>query len=628
MTAEKTSFQIEIRFDDNAVESAEIQALAEVLQSRGHEVSVHRIAGKSGIVRDLQRQAKEIRGIAENVRDAAESGMQMLRDFVEPLVNKSSEPSKNADDAKNQEKTNDSGFDDIGPSSASSASSSPAAAVNANKAIVVTSPDGLVDTNWEAMRIGFLPKTALDSTWQPSTLDAIVIPHPAFRPYLEYIHWDNARIFEGGYLALKKDCPSLSHEDALARFKLSSDNGPLLLVMASGFAVADLQTLIIQLSLIKVPMQIFFYHAGDPAKADQLRMLAQKFGVNARMFGRVDSLPDYIAMADVAVAQSDDRNGLLLQNAAVPTVYVVHREASARLNFLAHENAAILAPQLLKLSAALAQPVADANFRKPLRDAAENIAKLASIELCADAIEAALAKKSELIPEPEKRMTTVDGFETIGNMPAPAAGQNIIMPQAAPAQPFETIAPVQPVVQPAVQPVVQNNGMLQPLAPAPQPAPGLMPPPAPFLTPGLGSRSKEEIREDYTKLILAEKNLDKSLDAASAEVQKWEERLDLARQNNRDDLVTSALASLQNAKAQEMALFQQKDQIQQQKAVLKQSARLMRGENTVADSFKFANVMDAELFGPSNEELAVEKEFQNLQKESALQRLKKDLGKC
>lgn len=618
MTAEKTSFQIEIRFDDNAVESAEIHALAEVLQSRGHQVSTSRISGKNGLVRDLQRRAGEFRDIAEDVRNAAENGMQKLRDFVEPFVTK---PSDNKSE-KAAEKKETCGFDDIGPASAPAAA--PAAnAANANRAIVVTSPDGLLDTNWEAMRIGFIPKTALDHTWQPSTLDAIVIPHPAFRPYLEYVHWDSARIFEGGYLALKKDCPSLSHEDAMARFKLSSENGAILLVMASGFALSDLHTLMIQLSLLKVPMQIFFYHAGEQAKADELRILAQKYNVNARMFGRVEALPDYLAMADVAVAQSDDPNGLLLQNAAVPTVYVVHREASARLNFLAHENAAVLAPQLLKLSAALAQPVADVNYRKPIREAAEKIAGLASVELCADAIEAALAKKSELIPEPEKRLAVVDGFETIGNMPAPTAANNMIMPQSATPQPFETIAPQQPAMLQPAQPMIQPA---QPMIQPAQPVPGMMPAPAPFLTPGLGSRSKEEIHSDYTKLTIAEKNLDKSLDAINAEVRKWEERLDLARQNNREDLVSTAMASLQSAQAQEMALFQQKDQIQQQKAVLKQSARLMRGEPT--DSFKLGNSIDDELFGPSKEELAIEKEFQNMQKESALQKLKKDLGKA
>ena len=149
--------------------------------------------------------------------------------------------------------------------------------------------------------------------------------------------------------------------------------------------------------------------------------------------------------------------------------------------------------------------------------------------------------------------------------------------------------------------------------------------PAPFLTPGLGAKSKEEIRSEYTKLIMIDKNLDRSLDAASTEVQKWELRLDLARQNNRDDLITTAIANLQSAKSQEMALLAQKDQIKQQKAILKQSARLIASQPTL-DTKKLASITDDELFGPSSEEKALEKEFMDLQKNEALQRLRDKMG--
>ena len=616
MASEKASFHIEIRYDESSAGTAEIQALAEILQRRGHVVSTRKTGGSAvEFVRDLAKSARDIKGMAENFREAAESGMQMIRGIAESFALRPSDKPQESAANKPAE-----GFDDIGPAKSDITEKSESKEDD-NRAVIVTNPNQ-IDASCDALRIGFLPKTALDGQWQPMNLDAIVTPHKAFRPYLESIHWDAGRIFEGGYLALKKDCPNMSHEDAMTHFKLNAANGPVLLVMASGFDISELQTLIIQLSLIKLPMQIFFYHAGDNAKAAELRAQAQKYGVNARMFGHVECLPDYLAMADIAVCRSDDPNGQLLQNAAVPTVYAVHREAPARLNFLAHENAAILVPQLLRLSAALATPIADVNYRAPYKNAADNIAKLASIELCADAIEAALAKKKELAPQPARHLVDDAGFETIGNIP-----NAFPQPTVAPAQPNEVVIPQTVVSIPqTVVSMPQQTAFLQPPAPAPTvvpvaPAPGTFPPPAPFLTPGLGSRSREELHSDYAKLLMAEKNLDKSLATASADVKLWEQRLDLARTNNREDLVADATAHLQTAQNQEMQLYQQKDQIQQQKSILKQSARLIRGDSP-SSAFNFADPTEAELFGPSTEEQANEKEYKKLENENALKKLK------
>lgn len=620
--AEKTAFQIDIRYDDASAGSAEIQALAEELQKRGHQVSLRRITPKGNFVQELARTV-DIKGLTESFRDAAETGMQIIKEKLAPSLAKGSETPADAKAG---------GFDDIGPAAAASA------CANSNRAVVVTNPDLLADSGWDMMRIGFMPKTALENAWQPSALDAMVIAHSDFRPYLEYIHWDPKHIFEGGFLALPKDKPSQTHDEILKRFNLSPENGPVVLVLASTFHESDLQALMIQLSLIKVPMQVFFYHASDSNRANMLRTLAQQFSVNARMFGRVDHLEDYLAMADIAVLQDDDEFTSRLEIAGVPQLCVTKNVASARLNFLAHEHAAVIVPEVFKLSASLGQPVMDPQNLKMLREAADKIAKLASIPLCADAIEAALNAKKDIIPEDGRRTISADGFETIGVATSSALPQNFIMPQsaapaqtapaapaaqpqAAPAQPAPAmIQPAQPMIQPA-QPMIQPApAMIQPAQPMIQPVQ-----PAPFLTPGLGAKSKEEIRSEYTKLIMIDKNLDRSLDAASTEVQKWELRLDLARQNNRDDLITTAIANLQSAKSQEMALLAQKDQIKQQKAVLKQSARLIASQPTI-DAKSLASLTDDELFGPSSEEKALEKEFMDLQKNEALQRLRDKMG--
>lgn len=650
--AEKTAFQIDIRYDDASAGSTEIEALAEELQRRGHQVSLRRITPKGNFVQEIAKSAI-VKELADGMRDVAETGMQIIKDALSVAKPKAAEPAAQ----------NAPGFDEIGPAAAANA------CANSNHAVIVTHPAHILDASWDVMRIGFMPRTALESAWQPNTLDAMVIPHADFRPYLEYIHWDPKHIFEGGYLALDKNKPSQSHDEILKRFKLAPENGPVVLILASTFHESDLEALMIQLSLIKAPMQVFFYHASDNYRADMLRTLAQKYSVNARMFGRMDGMIDYLAMADIAVLQDDSEFGELLENAGVPSLCVTKSTASARLNFLAHERAAIIVPEVYKLSAFLGQPVMDAASLKSLRDAAATIASLASIPRCADAIEAALNAKGAIIPEGGRRAMSADGFETIGvtasngmpqafitpqTAPSQPAPQNVVMPQAAPVpqnvvapniqpvppmiqpiqqpampgQPAQTLAPAQPgqpVIAPQpVPPMIQP--IQQPIMPTIQPAMFQPTPPAPFLTPGLGSKSKEEIRSEYTKLIMIDKNLERSLDTASAEVQKWELRLDLARQNNRDDLITTAIANLQSAKTQEMALLAQKDQIKQQKALLKQSARLINSQPTL-DPKNIASITDDELFGPSSEEKALEKEFMDLQKNEALQRLRDKMGR-
>ena len=641
MTTEKTLFQIDIRYNE-PTNSNEMQALADELIKRGHTVNVKKYSPRGSFVDDLTRSARDFKDLADNVRGAAENGIQILKEVAESLV-KPTEPNtkqnnnteqNTADTIKQEENTEThAGFDDIGPAAAA------ANRVASNHAIIVTCPEALADQSLDAMRIGLIPKTILDHTWQPAELDAIVIPHTAFRPYLETIHWNPEHIFEGAYVALKSDCPTKTREEAQKHFQLKREAGPIVLVMASGIPNHELQTLMIQLSLLKMPMQVFFYHAGDSYKAEQLRALAQKFAVNARMFGRVNNLPDYLAMADIAVAHVNDANIQLLQNAGVPIACIALKDIPANINFLSHERTALIAPEIYKLSATLATPLTDPNMMQAMQTAAANIAQLANIEKCADAIEAALAKKNQIIPNPAQRMTTTDGFEVIGTQVNP---NSFLTPQYQTAMTSENVnSPAQtaPTQLTSVQNTQPAPAMLQPNLAAPtQPAigmPGMMPthnqgaiqPPPQMLTPGLGARSKEDIKAEYTKLLLVEKSLDKSLDAASADVRKWEERLDLARQANRDDLVTSAIASLQAAQSQEMSLFQQKDQIQQQKSLLKQSARLAGSQTTPDATTLSIGQIEDELFGPSREELALEKEFSKLQKEGALQRLKNKLGK-
>ena len=602
MAEEKKAFEIEIRFDQNSQKAEEIQALAQELSQRGHQVTMRR-QGAGNFVEEIAKQAKDL-------RDFAESGYQKLRETLEPVLN-------TLDKSKAQASE---GFDDIGPSANTSAP------VNNNQAIVATSPETLDDSAQNKRIVGLITKTSLDRTWQPAMFNSIVIPHAAFRPYLEYIHWNPDRIFEGGYLALSEDKPSLSHEDAMKKFNLTNDNGPIILIMAGGFPVSEMQTLIIQMSLIKTPYQLFFCHGGDGQKAEQLRGFAQRFSVNARMFGRVQALPDYIAMADIAVCDSrDDASIDLIENAGVPAIIVSSGQTPAKANFLIHEHAALLAPQILKLSPVLAPVINDAAQRDNMKKAAAVIAEKASIKLCADAIEAALAKAEDSSAPNQRMAADGDGFETIGQLPTMAQGQDFITPQ------FQ-----QPQAQQPAQPFEQLNAPApaQPLAPMLSP---VQPSSTPMLMPNLSNMSTKELEAEYTKLIVLQRNIDRTLNEASNEVRMWEERLDLARQNNRQDLISSAITRLETAKQQEMDLLRQKDQIEQQKSIVKRSVRASREQKARSlptklnynydDDFDISRVTEADLFGPSEEEIALEKEFDALQQQMAMNNLKDKLGR-
>ncbi len=586
---EKKRFQISLRYDQPDL-SPRMSALAGELKSRGHDVKVDKVGIRSTLASEIARSAGDFKDLTKNVREVAESGMNLLREAIAPIVTKSGDKSgdKSGEESRTdsskaplgQSSSADAPFDDIGPGSLPSS--------QPGRALVVTSPSCLdPDAAWDALRIGLLATTALESAWSPSTLDAMVIPHPAFRPYLETIQWSPERIFEGGYLPDPDDIPHTSHEDALSRFNLNPEDGIILVVMTSGFDLNDLQNLMVQLTLVQHKLQVFFYHAGDAAKAEALRLHAQRFGVRARMFGRVDHLADTLAMADLAVA-SDAHDIATLETAGIPLIDVIHQETSPVSVFLAHEGSARHCKPIHQLANTIGAILTPPNGLSDMRVAATEIAKRASTALCADAIEAALSSGSVVVPAPGQRAASMGGFEVIGSDPVVASNPSMITPTAPAATPSE----------------------------APTTA-------AAILAPVMTARSKVEIQEEYTKLVLAEKNIDKALDAASADVHQWELRLDLARQNHRDDLVTSAVERLNTAKAEEIALLKQKDQIQQQKVVLKQSARLAQG----AGSMKSVVTSGDELFAPDPEADKLNAEFEKLQKEEALAQLRKRLGK-
>ncbi len=574
----KKTYQIDLIYTPSEATTEEMAALRDELARRGHSVSLKAYSAQTHLLEDITLTAK---GLAHTALDMAGSATQKVIDMIEPLVPRAASSAGTASKKQDSKENKAAPFAEIGPS----------AVQNDNRAVVVTNVAALKDVTWNAYRIGLLPHTELNQTWTPTQLDAIVTPHVSFRAYLESVHWTSDRIFEGGWLSLVK--ASASKADLLKKFGLSSDQGPNLLILASRFNEAELQTVMLQLSTLRSPYQAFFYYGDAVHTAEMLRSLACRFGVNARMFGKTDAIADYFAIADLAVSPSADPDFSKLEPLAIPTIIVSEQAPEALAQFLAHNGAALIVRHPYELATQLAAYIDQAQLGESMRNAAQAIADLASVPKCADAIEKALAAKAALAPKSPASLADNAGFETIGT---------------------QTVT--QPTTVNAISPsIVPTPATLQPIAPVPQPQTTLQP--TLIQTP----TSYKEAHREYTQLLLIEKDLDRSLDAASSEVRKWEERLDLARQNNNEKLINEAMLRLKSAQATEMSLFTQKDDISRRKAALKKSAQQLRNGITPTAS---TSIIDDDFDTPEDDSL--EKEFKALQRQQQIQNLKNKMG--
>lgn len=585
----KKSYQIDLIYTSSEATKEEMTALHDELVRRGHTVSLKAYSTQTNLVEDILESAKDH---VQTALDAAGTLPQKVLGMI-PLPKSAANAVSTAlgkQEAPSKE-NEASPFAEIGP----------AAVQNDNRAIVVTNVAALKNVAWDAYRIGLLPHTELNQAWTPSQLDAIVTPHGSFRAYLESVHWAKDKIFEGGWLTNVKS--SASKEELKKKFGLSSEQGPCLLILAGAFNATDLQTIMLQLSTLRAPYQPFFYYGDSTQTAETLRSLACRFGINARMFGRNKDLADFLAIADLAVASQADADFSKLEPLGIPTVIINETAPNALSQFLAHNGAALSVQHPYELAAQLAAFLDQSQLLANMQAAARTIADGASVVKCADAIEQALATKGTTQTRNPAPLAENTGFETIGTQTLNAPAMVAAPIASVPAQP-NMLQPTQPVVQAPMMPTAP----LQPQAPL---QPTLVHTP----------KSYKEAHHEYTQLLLIEKDLDRSLDAASNEVRKWEERLDLARQNNNDKLVNEAMIRLKSAQATEMALFQQKDEISQRKSALKKSAQQFKNGGTPSPM----NLLINDDFDTPEED-SLEKEFKALQRKQQIENLKSKMG--
>lgn len=597
--ATSPKFNIELRYE-NPDSSLNIRALAQELAARGHSVTTKATSSRIPNLDDITRSAA-------NLKDIAETGVQILRNTIDSFVSKAADikgGEKTEESDANAPKTDAGEFDTIGPQTAQDKSKANSGdAPGDNSAIVVTSQNCLTDASWDAMRIGLVAETGLREDWLPSKLDAIVVPHPAFRPYLETVAWPTERIFEGGYPARDELIPDLSHQDALTRFNINPNQGRVVIVMASGFKTNELQTVLTQISLLPKNLHIFFYHANDNSKIEALRSIAQRMNIYARMFGKTDKLANYLAMADLAIANAVDEDLEALETAGIPTVISAQNIHSPIADFLVHEEAARCVNRIFNIASTTNEILSNPQTLALMRGAAATLAQRASIPLCADAIEAALNARDAITNRPDRNAADCE-FEVIGASPLvqnPFA-QKTPTPNATSGATQDLFMPPQTFEQNAPTPI-----MPRPATPAPE-----------MLTPTLTFSSKKQLEKEYAKLIQTERSIIKALDIASDTVNQWELRLDLAKQHMRDDLIASAVERLNAAKNEEMTLMNQKQSIEEQKRAMRLAARNFNSKtrDDVAAAFSFDDIDDPWQNDP------LEAEFKRLQTQNALQSLR------
>lgn len=246
--------------------------------------------------------------------------------------------------------------------------------------------------------VGVVPGLDLDPTWAATAVDRLSVV-------------DQTQGEAALALGLPEECvvpcgvpvcsgfTAVSPDDRAAfkaRHGLAEDR-PAVLVVTDGLSEDQLTGALFQLGMVAERATLVFDVARDEGAADLLRRRAELYGVQARMFGKVDQAAELWAACDVLVS----RPLLYLEQRAVtlrlPLLALLPRGDAQRRRSRAYEergvgaevhNMATLAAQLdMLLAPGALSRAAEALGRTSRRSAGEQIARLvAQVRADADAI--------------------------------------------------------------------------------------------------------------------------------------------------------------------------------------------------------------------------------------------------
>jgi hypothetical protein len=468
-------------------------------------------------------------------------------------------------------------------------------------ALITTTPElaraTRVIAGSKTLRVGLMTDLAWDPQWTASENDLLVVSHPLFREYCLQQGWRYEAVALGGVPLPRPFCAPLDADALRARFGLSADQGPILMVVAEDVEAPRLERIVFQLSLTERPFQPIFYTGADAAASATLRAAAHKYGVRARMFGRVDNLEEFYAVSDAVLIQAASPLAYPMLALDKPLLlFDTAPEQQPLAAFLRDEAAALLIPDLLRLSAEL-----DALFSYPddlerLRVGARHVVDQQGVSHIIAALEASAAQPEQFIGLSRN---------------APAADP---APDAPPPGPFEVIG-ASPAQQPARAPAGAPSGA-PPGSHPPQGRPPARPAPA-YPSEHHNPITIAEAREQLAAIILEERRVDGRLADATRLSRQWIDRLDMARQAAAQDLAAEAERFSQHYAREVDTLQRELDRLRDQKEKLKR--RVVRPTSASASSAPPPSPLAGPYSDPATD---TERRFRDMEVDRDLARLK------
>lgn len=365
----------------------------------------------------------------------------------------------------------------------------------------------------------------VNTRWREAGVGAVIVPHDALAQ--AHLAADGAALVKvAGPPTSARFIGQRTVQESREKLGLSAEKA-VVIVAAEGMNVEDLDRVVFQLTLFDEQPTVVFHYGDSHGRAQLLREAAENYGLEAKIFGKVEGEADFFAAASVVVVGADDPVAIDLLMCRRPVVLVGSERGAARAVFLSDVKAVLHVPDIVELGAHL-ETILESDVGKTLVEQAKTIVAedsttqvaVATGDLFKEWVERLKKESKETLPVPVTEKKTEpprapDVFESIGAQPKPDAEQ-LSSPQSA----------------------------LPPISVA-------------------------EAKDQMASLILREREAERALAEYVQARDRWLERRDLAMECGDKDLLGIAADNLNSARRQVAQLNAQIETIRRSKAKLK-----------------------------------------------------------
>lgn len=400
-------------------------------------------------------------------------------------------------------------------------------------------------TGISSLQLGVLPDYNLDDQWLKSSLHAFIVPHGAQADKLRRQGVEGNRVMIAGPPVQRGFTTTVDKAQARDDFGFSHGE-KIIFVRADHFGIGDLEKLIFQCKLVEGNVRFIFHHNGDGSVAAELRRAANEYGFPAIMFGKVNDLERYVAMADAVIAVPHEPLLAEIIAQGKPVMLVgSDMQAVEQTAFLTSMEMARHTHDMLRLGSEIERFLKDETLER-FTEAASSIGLPDGSKEVAAAIVNALQNVNDLMSggtsaqsgteeEPSQDDTpTNSAFESIGKDKKPKEDN--------PRHDDRRDAPA------------DDNKY--------------------------AGISQAEAKEQMAQLILVERDLERRLGELEKEQQRWRERLDLAREWQEEDLAEEASGILRGYLNEARGLQEELQGVRVQKDKLRSAVQNKGGKST------------------------------------------------